>query len=450
MNMKHILPLLVFLCLATRTLPQGTLIPPGPPATTMKSLDQIASTGTAINDTNTPGDADYHYVITAPGSYFLTSNLDVTKTNGIHITAASVTVDLNGFLISRGSGSGGDGITIDPTAHRCTIKNGNVTGFANGIYCNAFQGPPAHGGAFLQVTAAGCSDTGISAGESWQLEGCHAHDNPNTGILTGQGCTLSDCTASYNGTGGFGFGIIAGQGCILKNCAAYNNQAADSIFAGYGSTLMNCVVQRNAGSYGIFAQGGSTLINCTAVFNQVTWGIYTDTGCALTNCSSSQNDSAQATSGGFHVSDGSSLIGCTANLISTSASPTITTGMGIDADSGVTITNCTTRSNAGDGIRVSSNCLVSGCTSSDNGDNAGNGLNGGIGDGIRTTSDNNRLDGNHLMNNSLYGIRSAGNDYIVRNTASRNGTANYNPSSGPYFGPLQTPATVNASPWANF
>jgi hypothetical protein len=122
--------------------------------------------------------------------------------------------------------------------------------------------------------------------------------------------------------------------------------------------------------------------------------------------------------------------------------------MGIDASDGVTITNCTTNSNYGDGIRVTSNCLVNGCTSSSNG--IVNGSANLFGDGIRTTSDNNRIDGNHVMNNALYGIRSAGNDYIVRNTASRNGTANYNPSSGTYFGPLQTPTTTNANPWANF
>ena len=445
MKIQLMVALLASLIFQPRVFAQGSLTPPAPPGATMKSLDQIASTGIAMNDANTPGDANYHYIVNAPGSYYLKSNLSVTKPNGIHITVPGVTMDLNGFQISRGSGSGGDGITIDETAHWCTIKNGNVVGFSFGVYCHRFQAAPAHGGAFVQVNAVACSNTGIWAGDSWRVEGCQANDNLNTGLGTGDSCTLSDCTASGNQVF---IGIVAGWGCTLKNCAAHDNQVVYPIFAGYGSTLLNCASRNNTGDTGIFAQGGSTLINCTAVINQVTWGIETDTGCALTNCSASRNTSAQAASGGFHLSAGSSLIGCTADQNYTSASPTITTGMGIDADSGVTIANCTASSNYGDGIRVASNCLVSGCTSTFNG--ITNGGPTAFGDGIRTTSDNNRLDGNHVMNNSLYGIRSAGNDYIVRNTASRNGTANYNPSSGTYFGPLQTPSTANANPWANF
>src|SRR5471030_2422790 len=47
---------------------QGNLIPPGAPAPTMKSLDQIASTGIAINAANTPGDSNYDCIISTAGS----------------------------------------------------------------------------------------------------------------------------------------------------------------------------------------------------------------------------------------------------------------------------------------------------------------------------------------------------------------------------------------------
>src|SRR5438477_5683310 len=67
---------------------QGSLTPLGAPAPTMKSLDQIASTGIALNVANTPGDTNYHFIINAAGNYYLTGNLAVTKTNGIHVTAA--------------------------------------------------------------------------------------------------------------------------------------------------------------------------------------------------------------------------------------------------------------------------------------------------------------------------------------------------------------------------
>src|SRR5438128_679234 len=111
----------LFAAFAASAFAQGDLNPPGAPAPTMKSLDQIdahvdavsAARRIPIDATHTSGDANYEAVISTAASYYLTSNLDVAKTNGIHVTAAGVTIDLNGFQIDRASGSGGDGITID-------------------------------------------------------------------------------------------------------------------------------------------------------------------------------------------------------------------------------------------------------------------------------------------------------------------------------------------------
>src|SRR5450432_439228 len=103
--------LTIWYLLVPAAFPQGSLTPPGAPAPTMKSLDQIASTGIAINATNTPGDANNHFIINQPGSYYLTGNLSVSEPTGIAVEAADVTIDLNGFEIARSTGEGtGDGI----------------------------------------------------------------------------------------------------------------------------------------------------------------------------------------------------------------------------------------------------------------------------------------------------------------------------------------------------
>jgi hypothetical protein len=83
----------------------------------------------------TPGDAPgFPVTISEAGSYRLTSALVVpATTNGVVITAAGVSLDLNGFAIESTylccvGPAGGNGILA--TAGRTTLVNGEVSGFA--------------------------------------------------------------------------------------------------------------------------------------------------------------------------------------------------------------------------------------------------------------------------------------------------------------------------------
>src|SRR4051812_15393213 len=159
---------------------QGSLTPPGAPAPTMKKLDEIeprtnlqASPAPAGVDA---GNANYHFIITQPGSYYLSANLAVTKPNGIRINAEGVTLDLNGFQISRTGGTG-NGIEIVVAAHRATIRNGSITGFAYGVNSlGTGGGSPvyARGCAFRDLSISGCSAYGILAGNLALIESCRA------------------------------------------------------------------------------------------------------------------------------------------------------------------------------------------------------------------------------------------------------------------------------------
>jgi hypothetical protein len=111
---------------------QGTLTPPGAPAPTMKSLDQI--------EARTPI-SSLPFTISSAGSYYLTKNLSVTTGNALTINASQVTVDLNGFTISStASSANGTGIALASGLADIAIFNGHIKGgvaYLSGTYSGA-------------------------------------------------------------------------------------------------------------------------------------------------------------------------------------------------------------------------------------------------------------------------------------------------------------------------
>lgn len=113
-----------------RTAQAGPLNPPGGPVTsTGKTLTEVEPR-VAINATNTPGDAEYSFKITQPGSYYLTGDIiGVAGKNGINIAASHVTLDLNGFSV-RGNGPFQDGIAaVAGGLRNIQIYNGSAVGW---------------------------------------------------------------------------------------------------------------------------------------------------------------------------------------------------------------------------------------------------------------------------------------------------------------------------------
>ena len=132
------------------------------------TLHGTASAQTVINEARamaggiTPGDAPgYPVTITRPGSYKLTSNLEVLDfdepSEMILVTVPEVTIDLNGFSVTnlRSWRSFPNGIVS--LADQTTVLNGNVYGFSTGLVLDAGSGHRVERVAAIQPESTGCA-----------------------------------------------------------------------------------------------------------------------------------------------------------------------------------------------------------------------------------------------------------------------------------------------------
>src|SRR5262245_22506583 len=208
----------------------GSLTPPGPPAPTMKALDQV--------EARTPI-ASIPYTITTPGSYYLTKSLTANVGNGITVSASPVTIDLNGFTLD-GAGFGGSGIAMSVVGGSLTVRNGFIRRWINGI--NA--GLPGLQ-RLEQVTIESCSSTGANVSVA-SVTGCKFVFNGADGIGSGYTVEIRESLASDNQ----GVGIsLSGPVSIIENCRVAFNTVG-GVRLGRSSTIRQSVVSENYG-YGI-------------------------------------------------------------------------------------------------------------------------------------------------------------------------------------------------------
>jgi len=361
----------------------GPLNPPaGPVTSTYKTLTEVEPR-IAINAANTPGDADSLFKITQPGSYYLTGNITgVVGKHGIEIASSGVTLDLMGFDLSGVSGMGAfDGVSVTVNnLTNITVRNGSIRRWGDeGVDLDTFL---AINSAVIDVHASGNTGNGIIIGDGCTITGCTAYDNTGSGISTGIGCTITGCTANQNTANG----ISASIGCTITGCSAYVN-AGNGISAGQSCTITGCTANQNTGS-GIVTFASCTITGCTASFNTGS-GILSSSGCTVADCTA------------------------TSNIV-----------QGIRIFSGSTVADCTASFNQIDGILVTDNCHVRGNTCASNGLSTAS-----IGAGIHATGERNRIDGNSCTGSDRGIIIDDIANIIIRNTCGGNSN-NWNVVAG--------------------
>ena len=190
------------LCLKPSVHAQGSLTPPGAPAPTMKTADQIYAKLEAripVGTNTTPGDANNLFIISQPGSYILTANIigGGVVPNGIKIATNNVVLDLNGFsLDTTNKDFSAVGVFIDTNAANIVVRNGTISRWGHEDIYSRAQG-------------------------DLRVEHVNLTDSDNFGILalSAGTVTVSDCMATRNGTMGI---TIIGNG-IVQNCLVNSN-----------------------------------------------------------------------------------------------------------------------------------------------------------------------------------------------------------------------------------
>jgi hypothetical protein len=219
---------LFILCPSPSAFAQGSLTPPGAPAPTMKTLDQVEP---RIAITSLP------FNITQGGSYYLTKSFaqNFTTLDALTIGADNVTVDFSGFsIIQTGTTAAITGLRIqnglNVPLRNAVVKNGTIAGFASfGIIC--------FGGRNCLI-------------ENMRVTQCIGGINFQAfGPAGAAGNTFRRCKTTDN-AGGSGIVLSAGAaniGNVIENCESLNNSTGFALAAA-GNLIIGCRASGNTGN----------------------------------------------------------------------------------------------------------------------------------------------------------------------------------------------------------
>lgn len=437
--------LIVLLAVAPRHVvrAQGSLLPPGPPAPAMRTLDQLEPRRpiSAAGET-----------LTTPGSYYLTADLAGNGTvPGLTVAGPNITVDLNGYSIARTLNVGAEpGVVIQAGATQARLHNGRIRGWG-GDGVRALGSGTGH--VFEDLLVLDCGGHGLRAGDEATVSRCLVQYSTGDGIQVGQRSRVEDCRAADNG----GVGVRAGVDVVVARTHG-SRSGGTGIQLDERSVALDCVAGSNAG-YGIFGIGNNVVRGGTFVFNSG-GGIFLQQAGRVAGARLQGNATVGVRCGqrgviedtvcegvtdagavGLMVGDQGVIARSTSNAaagtaLQTGSQSTVrdcsaaASGVGIEVADGCLVVDCRTTGNTGSGLRVGLSNQVRGLHASQNG-----------AEGIFTASSGNRIEGCTLTLNGGFGLVLAapGNSNVVfRNTIAQNATGNLSAVPGQIVAPAIT------------
>ncbi len=237
-------------------------------------INQAVALAGAVNGSLLADPPNFPVVLTVPGSYRLTGNLDVRGATGAeNVTAISVetngvSIDLAGFAIYGPTVCTG---TPPTTALTCA-----PTGLGDGIQAAAYSNVSIFGG-----TVSGAGHVGVSCGLGGRIERMHVENSGSVGVAAGHGSLIFGNTVNRNSFGGIassggatirgnsvgengGFGVLSSSDIVEGNTVQENRSSG--ISASW-STVAGNSARSNYGT-GITVTFGGLVIDNTVIGNQ--------------------------------------------------------------------------------------------------------------------------------------------------------------------------------------